>query len=384
MKKKRYLSLSLTILLLIFLFTGDSYSWSFYHLIGNGSADNEGLDQLKNFNPDNDILFLPPLENKTLFESINDLSICRRSDVRKHIFLYITVGRNFLISAISRSRRYINIINEIFKNENDIPPDISLLPLLESGFNPYAVSRSRAVGMWQFLRGTSRELGLKTDRWIDERRDVEKSTIAAVNHLKNLYKIFNCWELALTAYNGGAGHVSRAMRKSGAKNLDDLIKSGTLKHETSQFVSRYAALAVIYKNPGLFGVEEEIEQNEIIETGEFVLEYPADIRSISKISGVPVSTIKRFNPEIKKNITPPYYKNYEITLPAHSIDRLMSNKSELYKVIFKKLKKHVVKKGECLSKIAAKYNTQIGKILVINGIRNPHIIRAGQELLIPI
>jgi len=127
-------------------------------------------DQYKkpeNFDPRNDIRFIPPL-NSDFFQSIDDMSACRKMEVRKFMYLYLTRGRDFVKKAIKMSKLYKDIIDDIIQKNSDIPPDVSLLPILESGFNPKAVSRSRAVGLWQFVKNTSVPLGLKNDRWIDE------------------------------------------------------------------------------------------------------------------------------------------------------------------------------------------------------------------------
>ncbi len=384
MKKTKNIIIYSLIFLICACSTGSAHRWSLYDLLTNDTIGQNKQSTLINFNPDKDMILIPPLENKEFFESINDLSICRRSDVRKHIYLYLTTGRKFLRSAIARSKKYLPIIEGIFEKDKDIPRDLSLLPLLESAFNPYAVSRSKAVGMWQFLKRTSQSLGLKTNRWVDERRHIEKSTGAAIAHLKSLHKIFNSWPLAIAAYNGGAGHVKKAMRKSGAKNLVELQKSGKLKKETAKFVPRYAALAVIFKNQWLFNIKDEIIDVPVIKTENFVLNYPVNIRNVSKISGVSLKTIRMYNPELKKNITPPYTHKYSLRLPGNALEKLKKNKSKLYRVRFKKLKTHIVKEGECLSKIAARYKTKMNKILALNNLKNPNFLRAGQKLYIPI
>ncbi len=373
--------ISVLIAATVITFTKKSFSWSLFEISKNESSNDY---ELNDFDPEKDIAFLPPLKDKSLFESIEDLSICRRKDVRKYIFLYLTQGRKYLKKSIERSKIYLDIIEEIFEKYNDIPRDISLLPLLESAFNPYAVSRSKAVGLWQFIKNTSRSLGLKTDRWIDERRDIEKSTIAAIKHLKSLYRIFNSWELALAAYNGGASRVKKAMIKTGTDNLRVLQKSGALNKETREYVPRFIALLIIYKNQELFDIKDKVDDPPVLKTENIVINYPVDIRNISKISGVPIKILRRYNPGLKKNITPPYYRNFAFRIPTDAKDILISNKAKLYKFSFKKLKKHIVKEGECISKIAKLYNTKMRRIIVINDIKNPHLIRPGLKLYIPI
>ncbi len=335
-------------------------------------------------NSEPDFYFLPPAGKKNLFESVDDLSICRNKYVREYIYQYLTMGREFLIHAIARSDRYSGIVEEIFNDYDDIPKDISLLPLLESGFNPYATSRSKAVGLWQFMKGTSRELGLKTNKWVDERRDIEKSTRAAVQHLNSLYRIFNSWELALTAYNGGASYVKKAMDKSGAGTFQELIESEALNRETGEFVYRFAALLIIYKNQELFDIESDVPEEHHPETEIIVLQYPVRISRLSEVTDVPQEVIKRYNPELKKNTTPPYAKEYTIRMPKGSKEIIERNKSKLYAIKYKKLRKHVVREGECISKIAAQYKTASRRIILFNNIKNPDMIRPGMELYIPI
>ena len=276
----------------------------------------EGLKRIQEYNPDKDTLCIPPLENKGFFESIDDLSIFRRREVRKLVYIYLTSYREYVKRAIRRSFLYIDIIEEKLREYPEIPKEIALLPLLESGFNPYAVSKSRAVGLWQFISSTSKTLGLRNDRWIDERMDIEKSTKAAIYHLKNLYRIFKSWELTLAAYNGGGYHIKRAIHKTGINDFWKLQKSGVLKVETSEYVSRFAALILIFKNQKNCGIQKEIESIETVDTKSVVLKYPLNIQNISIITGIPLTTIRKFNPELKRNVIPPYYREYRFRIPA--------------------------------------------------------------------
>jgi len=384
MTYSKFIFIHSIILITILGFIQESFSWSLFVLLKDQKLNNEEIKGIMDYDLNKDIAFLPPLENKSFIEAIDDLSICRKRDVRKYIYLYLTSGRKFLINGIKRSKVYYRIIEKIFEKNRDIPLYISLLPLLESGFSPYAVSRSKAVGIWQFMKPTARALGLKTDRWLDERRDIEKSTIAAIRHLKSLYKTFQSWELALTAYNGGAGHVKRAMLKSKAINFLELYRSGMLKKQTEEFVPRFIALLVIFKNQKLFDIGAEIDDFTAIETKNFVINYPINIHYISKLAGVSIKTIRKYNPELKRNITPPYYKKYTLRLPVYACKKLKEKRRSLYKYRYKKIRRHIVKKGECISKIAVRYKIRPKMIIRFNKIKNPRLIRPGQRLYIPI
>jgi len=355
MKKSKYLIITVVIVLAVTSYNKNLFSWGLFNLFTDIEYSNSGLKKTEAFDPDRDILYLPLIENKNLFESVNDLSICRRKDVRKYIYIYLTKGRKYLIKAIEKSCLYQDIIDEIFAQNPDIPKDLSLLPLLESGFNPNAVSRSKAVGLWQFMKNTSRPLGLKGDKWIDERRDIEKSTKAAIRHLRNLYRNLNSWELALAAYNGGGGHVARSIKKSGFNDLWELRKSGHLRTETNEYVPRFAALLLIYKNQRLFDIKDELITGEKPETENFILKYPVNLKQVSTLAKIPLKTIKIFNPELRKSMTPPYYREYPLRIPTEAKERLALAANKLYKYRFRKTIKHRVKKGECLSKIAGKY-----------------------------
>ncbi len=329
MRLTKYLILFIIPLIIATIaFAKNLFTRSLFNLFIDKAYTVEGLERVENFDPEKDILFLPDLENKDFFQSVGDLSICRRRVVRKFVYIYLTTGRDYVKRSIENSDRYLGIIEDIIK-ENDFPMDISLLPLLESGFNPYAVSRSKAVGLWQFIRGTSVRFGLKTDRWIDERRDIEKSTHAAINHLKNLYTIFNNWELTLAAYNGGAVHVKRSMQKTGKSNFWELRKTDSLSKETNEYVARFAALLIIYKNQEVFNIHDELNLIEPPETEKIVLEYPVNIHHISKISGTSVGILRKLNPQLKRNLTPPYYKKYTLRLPIEAKERL-KKKQKIY------------------------------------------------------
>ncbi|MBN2039773.1 MAG: lytic transglycosylase domain-containing protein [Spirochaetes bacterium] len=301
------------------------FCFHFQELYKDTEFSSEGLKHAENYKPENDSFSLPQLENKTFFESIDDLSICRRKEVRKYLYIYLTKGRSYVINAIERSYLYMDIINNEFKEFSDLPDDILLLPLLESGFNPYAVSRTRAVGLWQFVKSTSSILGLKRNRWVDERRNVRKSTIAALTHLKNIYPMFNSWEMTLAAYNGGAGYVTRKMRKAKTDDFWALCESGLLRDETRDFVPRFAALALIYKNQKMFGIDKEITRREKENTKLVTITHPVNIHRLSKITGLPVKKIRHLNPELKSNLTPPDYSFYNIRLPVEALKNMSEN-----------------------------------------------------------
>ena len=371
------------VLISVFGFNRDLFSWGLFNFFTDTDFSDEGLEKVADFDPDRDILYLPELGNKGFFESIDDLSICRRKDVRKFIYIYLTRGREFTIRGIERRLLYRDIVDSVFGKNPDIPADLACLPLLESGYNPYAVSRSKAVGLWQFVSNTSNPLGLKNNMWVDDRRDLEKSTEAAIRHLRGLYNTFGSWDLALAAYNGGGGHVRRSMNRTNTPDFWNLQKSGALRTETSEYVPRFAALLLIYKNQKLFGISEEIEHPELPETDTIVLRHSVPIKEVARYSDTDINTIRRFNPELRRHITPPDRKSYTLRLPLEGVQKLEENIQDLYKYRRRKLRAYRVKKGDSLSGIARQNNKKTSDLLRFNDIKNPDRIQPGRVIYIP-
>lgn len=334
-------------------------SWGLFNLFTDTEYSLEGLEKVSSFDPDKDILYLPPLKDKDIFESSRDLSICRNKAVRKHIYLYLTSKRGYLIRGIERSYRYEDLIKDVMKKNRDIPEELALLPLLESCFDPRAVSVSKAVGLWQFVDNTARPLGLRSDRWVDERRDVEKSTNAAIRHLRNIRGCFPDWALTLAAYNGGAGYVKRTMDKTGVKNFWKLREGGFLREETSEYIPKYIALMVIYKNQRLFGIKDEIKIPERIDSEYYTLQHPVDLRDVSHLAGVPLQTIRDLNPEINSNSTPPGIPKYQLRVPAEAAKKLDAKTDRLYKKKKTGIIAHRVKNGENITTIARLYKKKL-------------------------
>ncbi len=354
MKTTRWVII-LTIIIIVIGFNKYLFSWGLFNLFSDVEYSQEGLDRVMEFDPDNDILFLPPVKGKGMFEAINDLSITRKKEVRKYIYIYLTSGREYVKRSIEKSYLYMDIIDEIFEENSDMPKELALLPLLESGFNPYAVSKSHAVGLWQFMSNTSAPLGLRNNRWVDERRDIEKSTEAAITHLRNLHKRFGSWGLALAAYNGGGGHVSRAVARTSANDIWELKKTGLLRQETYEYVPRYIALVLIYKNQRLYGIKDEISIPEQEKTVNVVFKQPVNIKDVSTLTGVPIKTLKELNPELVHNMTPPSNRKYTLRVPEKAKESVDENISRLYRNKITRIVPYRVQPGDSVSAIARKY-----------------------------
>ncbi|TFH41079.1 MAG: hypothetical protein E4G96_06255 [Chrysiogenales bacterium] len=271
------------------------------------------------------------------------------------MYLYLTSKRPYLVRAIERSYLYEDAIREVFRENSDLPADLLLLPLLESCFDPYAVSTSRAVGLWQIMSNTAGPLGLRANRWIDERRNVEKSTLAAVRHLRAMHSVFGRWDLALAAYNGGAGYVKNTIEGTGTGDYWKLSGGGHLRQETGEYVPKFIALMLIYNNRRLFGIHDDITVPKKMETVHMILARPVDLRDVARVSGVKLETLRMLNPELKTLMTPPTMPRYRLRVPLEAKKKIDANPKELYKAGITGVITHRVSKGETISQIASRY-----------------------------
>ncbi|MBI2202272.1 MAG: transglycosylase SLT domain-containing protein [Candidatus Rokubacteria bacterium] len=203
---------------------------------------------------------------------------------------------------INRSNRYLGMIREVLKSRG-LPEDLAFTAMIESGFNPVAVSRVGAVGLWQFMAATARRYGLRVDRWVDERRDPEKSTFAAAAYLGDLHKMFGSWWLAQAAYNAGEMKVVRAIRATGSNDFWDLARSRHLMRETKDFVPQIQAATMIGRDPAQYGFETGDTTIVAFET----VTVPAgtSLRWLAAAAGVSADMLASLNPSLIRSVTPP-------------------------------------------------------------------------------
>ena len=290
--------------------------------------------------------------------------------------------RKFFLNAYCRSGRYRPAIVRALK-EAGLPEELSWLPLIESGFKIRALSRARALGLWQFIASTGYKFGLKRNRWIDERMDPEKATMAAIAYLKELHQIFGDWTTALAAYNCGEGTVLRCIRTQKISYLDnfwDLYEK--LPTETAFYVPKFLAVLHILNDPEAHGftlppVEEEIETEDII------IDRQVHLKTVSKHLEVPYKLLKDLNPALRYNYTP--NRAYTLKVPKGKGIVLLSKLDEIpsWHPPVSAYVKHRVIQGESLSVIARRYRTSIRAIMAMNGLKSRHYIKSGWKLKIP-
>ncbi len=229
--------------------------------------------------------------------------------------------RSFFLNSYRRSGRYRPAILRAL-SEAGLPEELSWLPLIESGFKVQALSRARALGMWQFIATTGYKYGLKRDQWVDERMDPEKSTAAAIGYLKELHQIFGDWTTALASYNCGEGAVLRSIRTQRINYLDNFWDLYTkLPSETAFYVPRFLAVLHILQNPEAHGldlppVEDELQADKV------VIERAVHLQAVAQQIGVSYEELKDLNPELRHHATPG--RSYALRVPPGKGDLLLA------------------------------------------------------------
>jgi peptidoglycan lytic transglycosylase D len=309
-----------------------------------------------------------------------DVPIVLNESVEDYIEYFQTQIRDKFKLWLERSGRYIPVMREIFK-EHGLPEDLVFVALIESGFNPFAYSRSRAVGHWQFIKGTGRLYGLRIDNWIDERRDPIKSTRAAARYLKDLYGRFGSWPLAMAGYNAGERKIQRALVKSKSDDFWGLRSSRYIRRETKGYVPKFMAATIIAKNPERYGFT--LDYHEPLQYDTVSVSGSADLRVVARAAGVPYEDIKELNPELRTELTPPYMEEYLLRLPVGTKQTFTDAYSQIpddRKIIGTQYKIH---RNDSLSRIAKRFGTSIALLRDINHMTKGQLLREGDVLFIP-
>lgn len=278
---------------------------------------------------------------------------------------------------LDRYALYASTIRPILASYG-IPEELIYLAMIESGLNTNAYSYAHAVGPWQFISATGKRYGLKRDWWVDERRDIVKSTHAGAQYLKDLHDEFDDWYLAMASYNTGEARVRRTIRREGHRDYWRMI---TLPRQTRNYVATVIAAAIIASDPESYGFHINEPQDWEYE----ILEVPRslDLDKIARALKVDYQQLKTFNPELRQGVTPPIKTPYKLkvppgkgTLDEKALAAIPTSDKIDYQV-------HYVRRGETLSVIATRYGVPLSKLVNANKIRNRNSLSVGQKLIIP-
>ncbi len=287
-------------------------------------------------------------------------------------------GLRYLEAIMQRSCPYRNFIIDELRKQN-LPMELLFLPVIESGFSTRAVSRSGAVGIWQFMRNSIGGFDMRISEWADERRDPWKSSVAATKKLKWNYHYYKDWYLALAAYNCGVGALNRSIKRAGSRNYWYLVEHGYLKRETALYVAKFLAISQILMQSEKYkidwGIASPVSATEIIE-----LDRSVDLILLADELDIDRDSLISLNPSLRYNITPPDMK-YKLRLPTEckplALDLLKSNK------ILIRHYRYTVKSGDTLYALSKHYGVSVKSILNYNPGVSARNLRIGKRLLIP-
>lgn len=338
----------------------------------------------------------PPAELTQLPEALRgsaapeyNIPIVLDSSVQSHIRYFNTSIRSRFEQWLLRLSRYRPLVDNIFA-EFHLPSDLVYLSLVESGFNPYAYSRAKATGPWQFMKGTAKVYGLRIDSYVDERRDPIKSTVAAARYLRDLYDMFGTWPLAMAAYNAGEGKVMRALLKAQAESFSDISKTRLIRRETKEYVPRFMAATIIAKNPDRYGFSGEPGEPHQFE--EVIVDRPLHFRAIANITGISYEGLRLLNPELRRDATPPG-EQYHLKVPVglkskveNALDRIPSYKfpslpAKAQLASAGSSRWYKVRVGDTLEKVSKRFRIPLKTLKTKNSLTSP-VIRPGDFLVI--
>jgi membrane-bound lytic murein transglycosylase D len=314
-----------------------------------------------------------------------------QQQVKFFVDRFTTSRRDVVGLWFQRSPQYLSMILPVFRSRG-LPDELAYTAMIESGFNPRAVSRVGAKGLWQFMAPTARLYGLRVDRWVDERLDPEKSTVAAASYLRDLHTRYGSWELAQAAYNAGAVKVDRAIRQTGSTDFWTLAKTKLLKRETKDFVPAIHATVVIGRDPSQYG----FESSGATAWPEFdLVTVPpgTDLKKVAAASGISLQELRGLNPTLIRGITPPG-KPWEVRVPAGTRESIVAAltppppKKKAVQVAATGRRSsgsaevHVVRPRDTVASIAKQYGVSVGNVVRWNNLDRGDAIRPGDRLRI--
>ena len=332
-------------------------------------------------------------ETKATDKTVGEILIDEADpDIRKYV-QQISTERSQYREGLERAAQYLPMMRQIFQ-ANNLPTDLVYLPLIESNFKLDAVSPAGAAGLWQFVQATARIYGLKVDKWVDERRDPEKSTAAAAKYLKELYAMLGAWELVLAGYYMGEYRVHNAIGQHRTRDIAALATTKSFGGTAKHYVSRFKAAILMARTAEQYGLD--LDAIPPLQYDTVQVKNGERLKDIAKRFGVPYAQLQELNPELKTATTPPRKGKYTLKVPfgmgsvlvaenTLQIENEDSPSAEAKKSgsTSDKYLEYRIKRGETLSKIAEQYGVTVERLMDCNNLSEAKSLHVGQKIKIP-
>jgi len=310
----------------------------------------------------------------------HDLPLTVNDEVLSFLNFFQTPrGKAIVETGLRRSGRYRDMISRVLKEEG-VPQDLIYLAQAESAFQPLALSRAGARGIWQFVPWRGNEYGLKRSWWVDERQDPEKATRAAAQHLRDLYGLFGDWYLAMAAYNCGPGNVQKGVERTGYADFWELYRRNVLPRETKNYVPIIVALTLIAKDAAHYGVQTELDPpvpSDVVKPGRAI-----DLRLVAETIDVDTDTLRSLNPSLLRMATPDD-PGFELRLPKGTAQKFSAEIADIPPEKWVSWRRHRVEAGETLTSLAKKYHVTAPAIAAANSLGRTDVLSPGDKLIIP-
>jgi membrane-bound lytic murein transglycosylase D len=310
----------------------------------------------------------------------HDLPLTVNDEVLSFLNFFQTPrGKAIVETGLRRSGRYRDMISRVLREEG-VPQDLIYLAQAESAFQPLALSRAGARGIWQFVPWRGNEYGLKRSWWVDERQDPEKATRAAAQHLRDLYGLFGDWYLAMAAYNCGPGNVQKGVERTGYADFWELYRRNVLPRETKNYVPIILALTLIAKDAAHYGVQTDLDQpvpSDVVKPGRAI-----DLRLVAETIDADAETLRSLNPSLLRMATPddPFF---ELHLPKGTAQKFSAEIADIPPEKWVSWRRHRVEAGETLTSLAKKYHVTAPAIAAANSLGRTDVLSPDDKLIIP-
>ena len=354
----------------------------------------------------NNIVYHDSVYTRNLYELPTEMEMSYNQVVKNYIEMYTARKRDLVAHMLTVGSYYFPMFEQILDREG-LPLELKYLPVIESALNPVAVSRAGATGLWQFMLRTGQGYGLQVNSLVDERRDPYKSSEAAAKYLKDLYAIYEDWNLVIAAYNCGPGNVNKAITRSGGKR-DYWEIYYNLPKETRGYVPAFVAANYVMNNYDKHNICPVETKTELFALDTIHVDNKVHFSQISEVLNIPISNLRRWNPQFKRDQIPGNFKSYALVLPTNMVTAFLEKENEIIQYKDNQLNTHRlntdnyitsnsnvstttdgdfenvyyrVRSGDTLSKIASRNRTTVSQIRSWNNLRSTKI-SVGKNLIV--